>query len=56
MRIYLEAALAAGQPAAAQPVVDFVRRTGFEDPTVRALTARVTQAIDMPETARQQTP
>jgi Tfp pilus assembly protein PilF len=51
MRIYLEAALAAGQPAAAQPVVDFVRGTGFEDPTVRGLVARVTRAIDMPAKA-----
>jgi len=48
MRIYLEAALAAGQPTAAQSVVDFVGGTGFEDPTVRALAARVTHAIAMP--------
>ena len=56
MRIYLEAALAAGQPAAAQPVVDFVGGTGFEDPTVRGLVARVTRAIDMPVKAGRLSP
>ena len=41
MRIYLQAALAAGQPAAAQPALDFLKRTRFEDPIVRALAARI---------------
>ena len=56
MRVYLEAALAAGRPAAAQPVVEFVRVTGFEDPTVRALAARVTRAVDTSAMSRRVAP
>lgn len=41
IRIYLEAALAAGQPAASQEVLDFVARTKLEDPVVRALVAKL---------------
>ena len=40
-RILLEAAAAAGEPAAAGPALEWVRRTGFEDPTVRELAARL---------------
>lgn len=56
MRIYLEAALAAGTPEAAQPVVDFVRGTSFEDPTVRALVARVTRELDASATVGGESP
>jgi tetratricopeptide (TPR) repeat protein len=41
VRIYLQAAIAAGKPASAQPVLDFLKRTHLEDPTVRALAAQV---------------
>jgi len=41
MRIYLEAALAAGQPASAQPVLDFLRQTPLEDSTIQALAGQV---------------
>ena len=41
MRIYLEAALAAGQPASAQPVLDFLRQTSLEDPGIKALAGQV---------------
>jgi hypothetical protein len=56
MRVYLEAALAAGRPATAQGVVDFVRATGFEDPTVRLLCAWVTQAIGPSPTIQRRSP
>lgn len=56
MRIYLEAALAAGKPSAAQSVVDFIRATGFEDPTVRSLSAQVTKAIGKSSTAQRRSP
>ncbi len=46
IRIYLEAALAAGKPASAKPVLDFLQRTHFEDPIVRALAARVSKQLD----------
>jgi tetratricopeptide (TPR) repeat protein len=39
-RILLEAALAAGQPAAAAPALAHLDRTGLEDPVLRALAAR----------------
>ena len=51
MRVYLEAALAAGQPQAALPVVEFLQRTRLEDPVVRALAARVTEAMARRPTA-----
>ena len=44
-RIYLEAALAAGQPTSAQPVLDFLRQTPLEDPRIKALAGQVTSRI-----------
>ncbi len=41
VRIYLEAALASGQPQAAQDPLDFVARTKLEDPIVRALVVKL---------------
>ncbi|MGN2252819.1 hypothetical protein ACFWZ4_05545 [Frateuria sp. GZRe12] len=41
VRIYLEAALAADQPAAAQPALDFVQRTHLSDPSIDRLVARL---------------
>jgi Tfp pilus assembly protein PilF len=41
LRIYLQAALAAGNPASARPALDFLKRTRCEDPIVRALAAQV---------------
>jgi thioredoxin-like negative regulator of GroEL len=41
VRIYLEAALAAGRPPAAQPVLQFLDRTQLEDPKIRALATQV---------------
>lgn len=41
MRIYLEAALAAGQPASAQPVLDFLGQTRLEDPRIKTLAGQV---------------
>jgi len=41
VRIYLEAALAAHQPAAAQPVLAFVERTHLRDPVIDPLVARL---------------
>jgi hypothetical protein len=40
-RILLETAAAAGETAAAGPALEWVRRTGFEDPTVRELAAHL---------------
>jgi Tfp pilus assembly protein PilF len=45
MRIYLEAALAAGQPASAQPVLDFLRQMPLEDPRMKALAGKVASKI-----------
>jgi thioredoxin-like negative regulator of GroEL len=45
MRIYLEAALAAGQPASAQPVLDFLRQTPLEDSAIRTLAGQVAPKI-----------
>ncbi|MFO0678422.1 MAG: hypothetical protein U0169_17930 [Polyangiaceae bacterium] len=41
MRVLLEAALRTGDPGAAEPVLRFVEATGFEDPVIRALVARL---------------
>jgi tetratricopeptide (TPR) repeat protein len=41
VRILLEAALAAGQPAAAQPVLDWLDRTGLEHVGIEALVDRL---------------
>ena len=43
-RILLEAARAAKSPAAAQPVLDWLARSGFEDPRLRTLAATLTKA------------
>ncbi|QWT21171.1 hypothetical protein KPL74_03945 [Bacillus sp. NP157] len=40
-RIYLEAAIAAGKPGAAAPVLAFVKASGMRDPAVDALLPRV---------------
>jgi tetratricopeptide (TPR) repeat protein len=40
-RVLLEAALAAGKPAAAQPVLDWLGRTGLEHVGIEALAARL---------------
>ena len=45
IRIYLEAALAAGQPASAQVVLDLLAKTHLEDPKVRALATQVTAQL-----------
>jgi tetratricopeptide (TPR) repeat protein len=45
IRIYLEAALAAGQPASAQVVLDVLAKTHLEDPNVRALAAQVSAQL-----------
>jgi Tfp pilus assembly protein PilF len=51
MRVYLEAALAAGQPQAAQPVLDFMQKTHLEDPVVLALAKRATAGATSHATA-----
>lgn len=53
MRIYLEAALAAGQPASAREVLDVIAKTHFEDPVVRALAKRVESRLATPAPANQ---
>ena len=40
-RALLAAALASGEPAAAQPVVDWVRATGLEDRNIKRLVERL---------------
>ena len=40
-RILFEAALAANDPSAAQPALDWIVRSGYEDPTLRQLAARL---------------
>jgi len=40
-RLLLEASVASKQPALARPVLDWLQRTGIEDPALRALAARV---------------
>jgi len=40
-RILLEAALAANDPKAAQPALDWLARTGYQDPYLRRLAARL---------------
>ncbi|MGH8226065.1 MAG: tetratricopeptide repeat protein [Gammaproteobacteria bacterium] len=45
MRIYLEAALAAGKPEAARPVLALLAKSHLEDPTVDQLAARVKAAL-----------
>jgi hypothetical protein len=43
-RVLLEAAVAAKNPSAAQPVQDWLRRSGFEDATIRRLAQALVQA------------
>ena len=43
-RIVLEAALAAKNPAAAKPVLDWMASSGFEDRHLRSLAATLTKA------------
>ena len=38
----LRAALAAKQPAAAQPVIDWLKASGYEDPVMQRLAAQLT--------------
>lgn len=45
VRIYLEAALAAGQAEAAQPALDFLDQTHLEDPRVHELEVAIRGAI-----------
>ncbi|RCS30653.1 hypothetical protein DEO45_02415 [Rhodanobacter denitrificans] len=52
VRAYLEAALAAHDPAAAQPVLDFIARTHLSDVTIDPLVAQVkTQQVAIAATA-----
>jgi len=44
-RIFLQAALAAGRPEAAEPVLVFLERSGLEDIRLERLTRRVRTAI-----------
>ena len=44
-RVFLEAALAAGQPDAARPVVDFVTATSLEETHVRTLAMRAARTL-----------
>jgi hypothetical protein len=44
-RVLLDAALAAGRPDAAKPVLDFIAANGVEDPAVRARARRITAQI-----------
>lgn len=44
MRIYLEAALAAGQPQAAKPVLDLLADSHLEDPSVNRLVDKIAAA------------
>ncbi len=41
VRVLLEAALAAGRPAAAQPALDWMKHTGFQWPPARALVKKL---------------
>jgi len=51
VRIYLEAALAAHEPAAAQPVLEFVQRTQLRDPTIDALVAKLRSGAEVAQAA-----
>ena len=46
IRIYLQAALAAGKPALAQPVLDFLTSTHYDDPVVRELAKNAAAQMD----------
>jgi tetratricopeptide (TPR) repeat protein len=51
VRIMLESALAANQPAAAQPVLDFLARTHLSDVVIDPLAARARAQLASPATA-----
>jgi Tfp pilus assembly protein PilF len=54
VRIYLEAALAAGKPEAAKPVLDFLARHKLQDPVIAPLAKQARRALDKnKEVARQ---
>jgi Tfp pilus assembly protein PilF len=55
-RVLLEAALAAGKPAEARPVLDFIATTGLEEPEVRALAKRASLALGASPTAPERRP
>lgn len=46
MRIYLEAALAAGRPQAAQPVLDLIGHSHLQDPKINHLVGQVSLALE----------
>ena len=52
VRIFLEAALAAGRPAAARDVLGFIARTQLDDPTIKALAAQVSSKLSASTDAR----
>lgn len=56
VRVVLEAALAAHQPAAAAPVLDFVARTHLDDVTVNPLVAQLQAAPSRADPATTSTP
>lgn len=45
MRVYLEAALAVGQPQAAKPVLDLIAQSQLQDPSINRLVGKVTAAL-----------
>ncbi len=45
VRIYLQAALAAGKPGSARPALEFLEHTHFQDPIVAALATQVASRI-----------
>jgi hypothetical protein len=55
-RVLLEAALAAGKPAEARPVLDFIATTGLEEPEVRALAKRASLVLGASPTAPERRP
>lgn len=44
-RFFMEAALAAGKPAAARPALEWMDATGYEDPRYQSLAARLRKAL-----------
>lgn len=55
IRIYLEAALAAGKPEAAQPALDMLKQSGLQDAHIRAVAAQVSAAIKAAGTTASET-
>lgn len=56
VRILLETALAAGQPAAARPALDFLGRTGLQSPTIDRLAGRARKRLAGHQAASEATP